>query len=219
MVLSRVSVRRVDDCRRQRLRARLRQAALFADDGFRYDHGMPHIAALPFTISRSDDVVGVREITSTREQLHGLLRLEGDDLIIQWRTSRTTDRVGLEIIRTDRELDAVREIVVPLAALASARVRWTWLRWPPGQYLFLTAVDLRAFEEVAGASGLRLKHPAELVVRVAAGVHAAAKEFAGELDLALADRALRAAERLPLDDAGRAPAANRVRLPDFDGTR
>jgi hypothetical protein len=58
------------------------------------------------------------------------------------------------------------------------------------------------------------------VVRVAAGVHAAAKEFAGELELALADRALQAAERLPpLDDAGRAPAANRTMLPDFDGTR
>lgn len=179
---------------------------------------MSHIAALPFTISRSDDVVGVREITSTREQLHGLLRLEADSLIIQWRTSRTTDRVGLEI-RTDRELEAVREIVVPLAALASARVRRTWFRWPPGQYLFLTAADLRAFEEVAGASGLRLKHPAELVVRVAAGVHAAAKEFAGELELALADRALQAAERLPQLDAGRAPAANRTVPPDFDATR
>jgi hypothetical protein len=86
IVLSRASERRVDDCRRT--------GTLFADGGVRYDHAMSHIAALPFTISRSDDVVGVREITSTREQLHGLLRLEGDDLIIQWRTSRTTDRVG-----------------------------------------------------------------------------------------------------------------------------
>jgi hypothetical protein len=154
---------------------------------------MKRSAALPFTIRRGEDVVGMKEITSTRETIQGLLRFDGDRLLIQWRTSRATDRVGMEI-RTDRELEPVREIVVPLSALASAEVRWSWLRWPPGRHLFLTAADLRAFEELAGKDGLRLKHPAEFVIRVPGAERLAAREFASELEYALADRALRAAE-------------------------
>jgi hypothetical protein len=157
---------------------------------------MTRPAALPFTVSRSDDVVGMAEYTSTREKLHGLLYLDGARLIIQWRTSRTTERVGMEI-RTDREMEPVRQVEVPLAALAAARVRWTWLRWPPGPYLFLTGSDLRAFEALAGANGLQLKHPAEFAVRIAPGLRATAREFAADIELALADRALAAAEEMP----------------------
>ncbi len=155
---------------------------------------MPHAAALPFTFRRGDDVVGLAEITSTTEVVHGLLRLEGDRLFVQWRRSRTTERVGMQI-RTDRELEPVRELSVPLAALAGARVRWSWRRWPPGVHLVLTAGDLRAFEEVAGEGGLRLDHPAQLAIRVPFAQRMAAQDFASHLELALADHALRDAER------------------------
>jgi hypothetical protein len=163
------------------------------------DHAPGSSAALPFTLRRSHDVVGIKEITSTTEKVHGLLRLTGDSLVIQWRVSRTTDRVGMEI-RTEQELEEVREVVVPLSALAGARVRWHWFKWPPGQHLVLTASDLRAFEQAAGEAGLRLSHPAELVVRVRRGEVVAAQEFAGELELAVAERALRAAEQPALGD-------------------
>ena len=63
--------------------------------------------------------------------------------------------------------------------------------------LHLTAWDLRGFEPVAGPSGLQLTHPAELVVRVATRDVDAAREFVSELELALAERALRAAEDRP----------------------
>lgn len=148
--------------------------------------------ALPFTIRRDDSVVG-EEITSTVEKVHGLLRLEGDELTIQWRTSRAVSRVG-KVIRTDHEMGAVREAVLPLSAIAGARVRWVWWYWPPGRYLVLTAADLGAFEEVAGASGLRMPHPAELVVHIKRSHQTDAREFVSELELALAERALRAAE-------------------------
>ena len=154
---------------------------------------MSHSAALPFTLHRSEGVVGEKEITSTTEIVHGLLRLDGERLLIQWRTSRATDRVGAEI-RSDRELEGVREIVLPLSALASAKVRWSWRPWPPGRYLVLTAADLRAFENVAGEGGLKLEHPAELAIRLRGDARMAAREFAGELELALADQALQAAE-------------------------
>lgn len=156
-------------------------------------------AALPFTIRRGTDVVGMTEITSTHETVHGLLRFSGDALVLQWRTQRSTDRVGIQKISTDREIEPVREVEVPLAAVASARVRWLWRRWPPGYHLVVTGADLRAFEEAAGATGLQLDHPAELVLRIARGQRLSAREFAGEVELAVAERALRAAEsvRLP----------------------
>ncbi len=166
---------------------------------------MPHSAALPFTFRRGDDVVGMTEITSTKEVVHGLLRLEDERLFVQWRRSRTTERVGMQI-RTDRELEAVRELSVPLTALAGARVRWSWRHWPPGVHLVLTAGDLRAFEEIAGEGGLRLDHPAQLAIRVPYAQRMAAQDFASRLELALADHALRDAERVERI-AGGPPAA------------
>jgi hypothetical protein len=157
---------------------------------------MPHTAALPFLLHhRTQNIVG-REITSTRETVHGLLRLDGERVYVQWRVARSTDHVGQEI-RTDREVEPVREVSIPLTAIVGATVRWKW-RWPPGPCLVLTAADLRAFEEVAGAAGLSLDHPAELVLRLRGADRALGREFAGDLELALAERALAAAEGKPL---------------------
>lgn len=156
---------------------------------------MTHSAALPFILKRSHDVIGV-SITSTHETVHGLLRLDGDRVHVQWRVARETDHVGWQI-RTDHEVEPVREAVIPLGAIAGAAVRWSW-RWPPGPCIVLTAADLRAFEEVAGAAGLSLDHPAELTLRLRRADRALGNEFAGELELALAGRALAAAEGKPL---------------------
>lgn len=168
-------------------------------------------AALPFTLRRTDSVVGGEEIVSTTERVHGLLLLAGERLVIQWRVSRAVQRMGNEI-RTDREFKSVREVVVPLSSLAGAEVRWLWTRWPPGRCLVLTGADLRAFEEMAGEGGLELAHPAELVLGVRLADHLPAREFAGELALAIAERALRAAERADGVTEGGMGAA--PRLPD-----
>ena len=80
---------------------------------------MPHSAALPFVIHRKHDVVGV-EITSTKETVHGLLRLDGDELHIQWRVARKTERVGWQI-RTDTEVEPVREVTVPSTVSAGLK--------------------------------------------------------------------------------------------------
>lgn len=152
---------------------------------------MRHSAALPFFLSRSDDVIGW-EITSTTETVHGLLLLDGPRVIIQWRVGRQTDHIGTEI-RTDREVDPVQEVVLPLGEIATATVRAS--RWPWSRLrLVLTAADLRTFEQVTGMGGLRLDHPAELVLRVRRGDRTLAWEFVGELQLALAELALNRAE-------------------------
>jgi hypothetical protein len=172
---------------------------------------MGHSSALPFVFRRTKDVVTASEVTSTSETVHGLLHLEGNRVVIQWRRARTTDRVGWDI-RTDRELEPVRELTLPLSAFADAEVRWSWLRWPPGRYLILTGSDLRAFEELTGAHGLQLDHPAELAIRIGRVGYSNALEFASELRLALADRAIEAAERLEIP--GRDHES-----PDSDATR
>jgi hypothetical protein len=164
---------------------------------------MTHSAAFPFRFRRSEDTVGLTEITSTTETVHGLLRLEGELLRVQWRMDRATERVGMSI-RTDREVEPVREVVLPLSALAGARVAWRWWRWPPGLYLSLNAADLRAFEEIAGEAGLRLDSPTELVLRVRRPDRLAAQEFAAELEMSLAEHALRAAEQPARVEGGEA---------------
>lgn len=152
---------------------------------------MPHSAALPFFLKKSGDAYTSTTITSTREVTHGLLRLDGDRLVIQWRVARKTEHIGLSM-RTEEEVEPVREIVVPLASVADAAVRgglWSWLRG--GLRLVLTANDLLGFEGFAGAAGLKLDHPSRLVLRIRYSDRLAAEEFAAELALALAERSLR----------------------------
>jgi hypothetical protein len=154
---------------------------------------MPRSAALPFNLKRSQDVLGSSSITTTTETVHGLLRLDGDRLVIQWRLARKTEFIGNEI-RTDREVEAVREVVVPLDGVAGASLRRSWLGVLRAPRLVLTAADLQAFEAVAGEGGLRLKHPAELIFRVRRSDGLLAEEFAAELTLAVAEHALKAYE-------------------------
>ncbi len=176
---------------------------------------MRHSAALPFFLRRSTDVIAGSEITSTAETVHGLLRLDGDRLVIQWRVARETDRVGREI-RKDREIDPLREVVLPLTGVASAVVRASWWPWS-GARLVLTATDLRAFEQLVGDQGLRLDHPAELILRLRLRDRVAAREFASDLQLAIAELALRSADSrdaLPAaPSAGRLPAGGKTPRP------
>lgn len=147
---------------------------------------MPRSTALPFTLRRSSDVYTSAEYTSTTETIHGLLHLDGERLVIQWRVARKVDRMGRASVRSDEEVEEVREVAVPLAGLAGAVVRRRW--WERGPRLVVTASDLRAFEGFTGPRGLRLAHPAQLVFRIRPTDRLAAAEFAAELELAVAER-------------------------------
>ena len=159
---------------------------------------MTHSTALPFVLRRSAEEVGIVSVTSSTETIHGLLRLDGDRLVIQWRLARETSRVGAVTSDTVQELEDVREVVLSLASVAGAAVRprrW-WQPWR-GPHLMLTAADLRAFEAVTGAAGLRLDHPAELVLGLRRTDALPAAEVAAELSLAVAElEAERPHERL-----------------------
>ncbi len=147
---------------------------------------MHQSAALPFVLKRATDVFTAAGMTTTRETVHGLLRLDNGQLKIQWRVGRKTEHLGVEM-RTDQEVEPVREIVVPLRRVAGATVRGRWWNWLVGPRLIVTAADLAAFEEVAGDTGLSLNHPAQLVLRIRRSDLLAAEEFGAELALAVAE--------------------------------
>jgi hypothetical protein len=170
---------------------------------------MRHVAALAFFLKRSEDIIAAGQITTTAETIHGLLRLDGERLVLQWRAVRETDYVGREI-RSDKEIDPLREVELPLSAIASAAVRASWLPLR-GARLVLTAADLRAFEHVVGKGGLRLDHPAELVLRLRLRDRIAAQEFAAELQLALAELALEGEGEAVSDALSRARLRERLR--------
>lgn len=175
------------------------------------------IATLPFQLTRDHQVIGSGTVTSTQERRHGVLRLERETLVVQWRVEREVQRIGVEI-RTDLERAGMRDVPVPVRMLGDARVRtrgrWWWRKWE----LVLTARDLVAFDRLAGDDGFDFDHPAELVLPVRTTDVDLAREFASEVELAIAELALADAERAPALEPGPAtppplPApANEARL-------
>jgi gamma-glutamyltranspeptidase/glutathione hydrolase len=146
-------------------------------------------ATLPFELATEEQVIGHGSVTTTQHRRHGVLRLDGDALIVQWRVDRVTHRVGPEI-RTDAASDGLRDVTVPLRLLGSARVRVRRRLFRQRHELVLVARDLTAWDRLAGEDGFAFAHPAELVLPVRAVDREVAEEFASELALAIADRQL-----------------------------
>ena len=147
---------------------------------------MPSFAAVPFTLKRSSDLWDAKGGYESRtETAHGLVRLEADRLVVQWRLAVQTEVYG-ETYETREEIEPVKEIVIPLDKVAGAVVpvrRWWNVTGPK---LVVAASDLLAFEKIAGQQGLKLKHPAKLVLRIKRADQLIAEEFAAELALAVA---------------------------------
>ena len=147
---------------------------------------MPHSTALPFHLKRSEDEFTSIQVITRVEQVHGLMVLDGERLVLQWRRATRTQKLGTGI-KTEREVDAVEEVVLPLSAVAGARVPDDlWSRWFRPRVI-LVASDLKAFDRFAGGEGLELDHPAELVLSIRRRDRLQAMEFAAELALALAE--------------------------------
>ena len=148
---------------------------------------MPRFATLPFILRRSKNSFTSDSMTTTKETVHGLLRLDGDRLTVQWRVARKTNYLGSEAQSTEEEFEAVREATIPVSAMAGSVVRRPWWRFWSGPRIVLMASDLQALEAVVGEDGLRLAHPAQLVLGVRRSDALVAAEFAAELELAVAE--------------------------------
>lgn len=147
---------------------------------------MSQLRAVPFFMKRSSDRWAGDGYTSRKEVAHGLLRLEDDRLVVQWRVSVKTETLASTHMSSEEDVEPVREIVIPLRRVAGASVRQRWWDLFSGGRLVLTGADLRAFEAVAGAEGLKLSHPARLELRIRRSDRLDAQEFAADVSLALA---------------------------------
>ncbi len=180
---------------------------------------MPRAGTLPFQISRADDVIAGGSVTTTTETVDGLLRLGDSHLTVQWRLARTVNTVGA-VIREDTVLEAVREVHVPISGLASAAIKSAWWPWSKASRLILTAADLRSFESISGPEGLRLEHPAQLILHIRPADRAAALEFAADVENAVADEAMRTSAALARNATAQLERPNTQSIPaSADGTR
>jgi hypothetical protein len=154
---------------------------------------MNRTATLPFQLSTEHQVISGGSVTTTEERRNGVLRLENDAVVVQWRVEREIQRIGPEI-RTDTELAGIREVTVPIRALGHARVqtrrRWWWRKWE----IVLTARDLQAFDALAREDGFGFVHPSELILPLRKDAVEAARDFASEVELAIAEHALALAQ-------------------------
>lgn len=155
---------------------------------------VPRIAALPFQLSAEHQVISGGSVTTTEERRNGVLRLEGDTVIVQWWVEREIQRIGPEI-RTDTELAGIREVTIPIHALGDARIqnrgRLWWRKWE----IVLTARDLQAYDALAREDGFVFAHPSELILPLRKDAVDAARDFASEVELAIAEHALSLAQR------------------------
>ena len=177
---------------------------------------MPRATTLPFQIARSDDAIEGGTVTTTAETVHGLLSLKDSLLTVEWRLERTVSTVG-RVIREDRELEGVRHVTVPITGLASAVLRAKWWPWSKASRLVITAADLRSFESISGPDGLRLAHPAQLILDIRPADRTAAEEFVADVEMALADQAMKESTALPRPAARSAAPAIIPGLPATSG--
>lgn len=159
--------------------------------------------AVPFHFFSADESVRIgpfHGMTVRERTISGLLSLGADAVTVQFQVARGLVHMGGGGLVTERTTEPVQECVVPLTALADLRVQRPRWRTRADFTLVLVAKDLRAFEQIPGANG----H--ELALRVAGRNRDDAEEFASELQLALADEAVR------LSDADRPLALPRTTL-------
>ena len=146
---------------------------------------MPSGAVLDLGSWKYESETGVYE-SNRRETAHGLVRLEADRLVVQWRLAVRRQVWSASSYETREDIQPVREIVIPLENVSGAFVpERRWWEWT-GAKLVITASDLLAFEKIAGQEGLRLKHPSKLVLRIKSADRLIAREFAAELALKVA---------------------------------
>ena len=155
-------------------------------------------SSLPFILKRSRGWWSSSGLTTT-ETVHGRLTLEGDRLTVQWRLARK--KTDWNKGQSEEEFESVREATIPLSAIENLIVRRPWWRFWSGPRIVLVASDFRALEAIAQEGGIRLAHPAKLVLDVRRADALVAAEFAGELDIAIAERELaRSDERRGLSE-------------------
>jgi len=110
-------------------------------------------APLPFRIKLPTqdtvDLTTVREVVTTVE---GMLHLEGDQLVLEWAMTRTTQEVSVLGVKDESEAFDPEEAVLPLEWLVSVALEGGIL----SPRLELRGRGMRVFEGIPGAKGATL---------------------------------------------------------------
>jgi len=109
---------------------------------------------LPFKLKvpGKDEFQGA-DITSVSYRFHGLLRLDGTDLHIEWAGTAHVDEVGTLNVRSETLPLPSETLDLPVSRLATVEVRGGWLR----PRLEITATDLAALAVVPSEAQGRVR--------------------------------------------------------------
>lgn len=130
---------------------------------------------IPFFIRNA--VMDPATFLQTVTQVDGLVGMEEDDLVLQYRvnTWRSTNKGTRE-----HTVSEVREVRLPLRSIRRAELRRGWFR----TRVVLFPADLRGFADVPGFSGT------ELALRIPRAERGGAEQLVNSIELGLSARLL-----------------------------
>ena len=138
---------------------------------------------IPFKVKarhpREDEIMSMTGLMSAERAFAGLLRMEGDEIVLQFRVhDYTLDMTAMGGMKQETDTSEAHEIRVPLDRLGSVEMKGWWR----GK-LILTSLDLTTFEALGVTDG-------RLVLTVARKVKPDAAELATALAFRLSDMEL-----------------------------
>lgn len=144
------------------------------------------IVAVPFsfTLPKEASVDG-SGVQSKVYQVRGMARLDDDRLTLEWSGSVEITEVRGKGVRTLRQSVPAQRLVLPTSRIARFELRGRW--WKP--YVELCTDSIAPLELVPTAIAGRV------ILRIARSDWGAARDLTSQVQLAMADAALRDAER------------------------
>lgn len=144
------------------------------------------ILAVPFSLSMPKEAtVDGRHVQSRVYQVRGMARLDGDRLTLEWSGSVEIVEVHGEGVRTLRQSVPAQRLVLPAARIAMMTAHSRW--WRP--YIELRTDSIAPLELMPTATSGRV------ALRISRRDWGAARDLISQVQLAMADAALREAER------------------------
>lgn len=145
------------------------------------------ILALPFSLAFEKETnIDRGRVQSKRLQVRGVARVEGDRLILEWSGSIEMTEIHGNSVRNLRQSVPAQRLVRPAARIAHVELRSRW--WRP--YIELRTTGIDPLELVPTAMAGRV------LLRITRRDWPAARELVSQIQLEMADAALRDSEHV-----------------------
>ena len=145
------------------------------------------ILAVPFFLAQPKETIVDRGRVQAKEfQVRGIARMEGDRLTLEWSGSVEITEIQGGNMRNLRQSVPAQRLVLPVTRIARMEIRGRW--WKP--YIELRTTGIGPLELVPTAAGGRV------LLRLTRADWGIARDLVSHVNLAMADVALRDAERV-----------------------